>query len=182
MSETQALMIVSNFSGFFSGNHFLEEASFFNASACFPLRGASFLGGWGFRKNREMEWGCPPCPPTGENPEELVIWWYYSGCLTGPSILRGGEWGGRGGEGGFRKNHEMEWGCPPCPPTGENPEGLVIWWYYSGCLTGPSILCGGRGGRTSSPYERGAIALRCKDNRMMRRAVKFRCKCESCFT
>ena len=49
MIETQVLTTVSNFSGIFSRNHFLEEASLFNGGGLFLRWGASFLskGWWG---------------------------------------------------------------------------------------------------------------------------------------
>ena len=49
MIETHVLMTVSDFSGFFSRNHFLEGASFFN-EGCFSDAGLHFyvvVGGGG---------------------------------------------------------------------------------------------------------------------------------------
>ena len=69
MIETHVLMTVSDFSGFFSRNHFLEGASFFN-EGCFSDAGLHFyvvVGGGGFEKNHRMGGGGPPDmspPPT----------------------------------------------------------------------------------------------------------------------
>ena len=87
MIETQVLMTVSDFSRFFSRNHFLEERFTFQWEVCFfrwrmgfifkwggggapcPMRGIGFDGGAGrFEKNRKMGEARPPCPPTMGNP------------------------------------------------------------------------------------------------------------------
>ena len=64
MSETQVLMTFSNLRGFFSRNHFLDGALFFNGGG--GGEGGSFLSGGeggisfdgeGFEKNQEMRGG-----------------------------------------------------------------------------------------------------------------------------
>ena len=62
MIETQVLMTVSDFSRFFSRNHFLEEGFTFQLGVCFshgrasflsgehPMGGIGFDGGWVFKK------------------------------------------------------------------------------------------------------------------------------------
>ena len=49
MIETQVLMAVSDFSGFFSTNHFLEGGFTFQLEGGRPMGHISF-DGWGFRK------------------------------------------------------------------------------------------------------------------------------------
>ena len=81
MIETQVLMTVSDFLGFFSRNHFVERGFTFQWEDLFFRRVASFLsvcgrchmgalvlmGGGGLKKI--VGWGgLPPCPPPHGKP------------------------------------------------------------------------------------------------------------------
>ena len=67
MIETQILMTVSDFSGFFSRNHFLEGGLTFQWGVCLSVRGrTSFLsgrGGWALHGGIGFDGAPSPCPP-----------------------------------------------------------------------------------------------------------------------